>query len=1100
MHILAELTPLNKTSGARPLLRAASAQDRFLTRSGGQRWWPSMSRKPVISTQLFDGDFSSDVEVGSAAFTIRLSQLENLDGATRAYLWAGGGVTLYALPEGAEVADITPYKLFNGKVSRFSADGDALSLTADVDTAPFEKNVLYLEYAGTTGIEGGADLKGRLKPWILGAAKNVEPVKINQVDNVYQFSAYGPIDAVTALYERGASLGASVGDFATYAALLAATIPSGRWATCLASGLIRLGAPAYGVITGDVNGDKLGGTFVRRSGAIITRVATGAGVSSGLLDATSLAALDTAVPRNINVVITDQMTVLDFARMLAKPCNAQAGISLLGKLYVTRIGIGSPALTLDAQGRRLPGVVRASESEVSPPYKRIMMGANRSWRVHTFDEIASNVNLIDRGQYDPAETYREGNIVSLTDASRWVFVGATPLAGSTPTDANVNWQRMTDAITGIPGADGAPGAPGADGVTTYTWIAYADSIDGQVNFSTGSPGGRAYIGIAANKTTATESTNPADYQWSLYRGPANFGLVNFNGNTIVGPNFVQKVGTGGGWDASAYSSENFRGAASLSFTVPGGYSVMAGLNTDPTTDADWGSLDFAFYVEAGSGTTYIAESGGLIGPVFTNTPGTVFQIVYDGKTVTYSYGNTSFSRVVSVAPNIRFFFDTSLATGAGARIENITWSAGGKAGDDGTDGAPGAPGANGATLYEWNAYADSIDGNVNFTTGAPGGRAFIGRAINKTTSTESSNPADYQWAAYTGPANFGLVNFNGNSIVGPNFIQKVGSVDAWDASAYSSESFRGGAALSFKNATNTHSIMVGLNTDPTTDADYYSLDYALYMRSDGVLEIYESGAFVVRFGGQPAGVTMQIIYDGAFVRYYHGGTFIREVAAAPNLRFWFDTSLATPGSRIENITWAAAGKAGNNGATGDTVRRIWTRSSSAPATPTGNLTPSGWGNDPPAPNGLPLWSSDGRISGADNVTLIGAWSTPVIAEAQAINLAAQTIVINSQNDTFGPIIRALDPSQAISVVARIRVGLTVGPRTQSITVEYRLVNAASWTTLATRSETDASFVAAGVVGTIMNSGGVSETYEIRATTVMSSPNGDVQLERSFFRA
>jgi hypothetical protein len=223
----------------------------------------------------------------------------------------------------------------------------------------------------------------------------------------------------------------AIGDYASYAALVAATIPAGRWGTCLASGLVRLGAPAYGVITGDVDGDKPS-TWLRKTGAIITRIATNAGVSSGLIDAASLTALDTAVPYNINLYLDDQTTVFDIAQRLARPCNAQAGISWLGKLFVTRVAIGTPALTLDAQGRQKPGVIGSVESDVSPPYWRVEFGAQRSWRVHTFDEISSAVNLIDRGRYDAATFYREGNIVDLEDGSRWEYISATPTAGNAP--------------------------------------------------------------------------------------------------------------------------------------------------------------------------------------------------------------------------------------------------------------------------------------------------------------------------------------------------------------------------------------------------------------------------------------------------------------------------------------------------------------------------------------------------------------------------------------------------------------------------------------------------------------------------------------------
>lgn len=68
----------------------------------------------------------------------------------------------------------------------------------------------------------------------------------------------------------------------------------------------------------------------------------------------------------------------------------------------------------------------------------------------------------------------------------------------------------------IKGEDGI-GTPGEDGKTYYTWVAYSDNADGsgmyqQPNDTT------KYIGIAVNKETTTESTNPADYTWSKFKG------------------------------------------------------------------------------------------------------------------------------------------------------------------------------------------------------------------------------------------------------------------------------------------------------------------------------------------------------------------------------------------------------------------------------------------------------------------------------------------------------------------------------------------------------------------------------------------------------
>lgn len=68
---------------------------------------------------------------------------------------------------------------------------------------------------------------------------------------------------------------------------------------------------------------------------------------------------------------------------------------------------------------------------------------------------------------------------------------------------------------GIQGPQGVQGAKGADGKTYYTWIKYADSPTSGMSDS---PTGKLYLGVAYNKSTATESTNYSDYSWSLIKG------------------------------------------------------------------------------------------------------------------------------------------------------------------------------------------------------------------------------------------------------------------------------------------------------------------------------------------------------------------------------------------------------------------------------------------------------------------------------------------------------------------------------------------------------------------------------------------------------
>ena len=88
---------------------------------------------------------------------------------------------------------------------------------------------------------------------------------------------------------------------------------------------------------------------------------------------------------------------------------------------------------------------------------------------------------------------------------------------TTPAESTNYSDYKWSLIKGSDGSQGVPGPPGEDGQTLYTWIKYATSATG-ANMSD-NPDGKTYLGIAYNKTTATESNNPADYTWAFFEGP-----------------------------------------------------------------------------------------------------------------------------------------------------------------------------------------------------------------------------------------------------------------------------------------------------------------------------------------------------------------------------------------------------------------------------------------------------------------------------------------------------------------------------------------------------------------------------------------------------
>ena len=151
----------------------------------------------------------------------------------------------------------------------------------------------------------------------------------------------------------------------------------------------------------------------------------------------------------------------------------------------------------------------------------------------------------------------------------------------------------------IKGEQGVPGAPGADGKTYYTWIAYSDNADGTGMYQQPKDTTK-YIGIAVNKETATESSNPSDYTWALFKGKDGAdGLSVIGGGhwessktpyevntmvTLAGCVFISKVKTSNPpIKIARFRNGNYRKKKD------GGY-ILAGKSADWTVHEDWEML------------------------------------------------------------------------------------------------------------------------------------------------------------------------------------------------------------------------------------------------------------------------------------------------------------------------------------------------------------------------------------------------------------------------------------------------------------------------------------------------------------------------------
>lgn len=106
----------------------------------------------------------------------------------------------------------------------------------------------------------------------------------------------------------------------------------------------------------------------------------------------------------------------------------------------------------------------------------------------------------------------DGWHTNATNAVVWMSqkVAASSSTGSWGTPIRIK------GIKGDTGPQGVPGTPGKDGKVYYTWIKYADDMNGAG--ISNDPTGKTFIGLAYNKETATESNTASDYTWSRFRG------------------------------------------------------------------------------------------------------------------------------------------------------------------------------------------------------------------------------------------------------------------------------------------------------------------------------------------------------------------------------------------------------------------------------------------------------------------------------------------------------------------------------------------------------------------------------------------------------
>lgn len=314
-----------------------------------------------------------------------------------------------------------------------------------------------------------------------------------------------------------------------------------------------------------------------------------------------------------------------------------------------------------------------------------------------------------RGDWATAVAYQVGDVITV-DGSTWTAkVDHTSANGTNnppalPTTSNTWWLLLA-----------AKGDPGT-GTSIYTWIKYADSsTTGMSDF----PDGKAYLGVAYNKPTATESTDYADYSWALIKGEQGIqGPTGANGQTTYTWIKYADDASGTGLSDSPTGKE-YIGIAPNKTT-----------DTESTTPADytWALIQ---------GPQGIQGVQGIQGP--TGDDGVTYYtwVKYADSPTTGMSDFPAGKAYLGVA------YNKTTATES-ANYADYAWAL-----IKGDQGVEGPAGPNGQTTYTWIKYADTVTGTG--MSDSPVGKTYVGLAVNKITATESAVATDYTWALIQGP-------------------------------------------------------------------------------------------------------------------------------------------------------------------------------------------------------------------------------------------------------------------------------------------------------------------------------------------------------------
>lgn len=176
------------------------------------------------------------------------------------------------------------------------------------------------------------------------------------------------------------------------------------------------------------------------------------------------------------------------------------------------------------------------------------------------------------------------------------------------------------------------------------------------------------------------------------------------------------------------------------------------------------------------------------------------------------------------------------------------------------------------------------------------------------------------------PKSFGTILHVNMNHIGRHMFRVTGG--GWDSGVSSIEGFAQGAYASARALNTSSNIMFGLNSDPTTDHGFATIDYAWYFTTaSALIQIYESGSLAYQHPTPyTTSTVLAVAHVGSSIVYYVDGVAVRSVLRNSTAPLYFDSSFNDNNGALVDVEFGPQSRADEVSGTAvflETFERNW---------------------------------------------------------------------------------------------------------------------------------------------------------------------------------